>query len=67
MILSKIFTSFTFRFLVSYVAWLSISVFLVLTLIYAFIAYGFFNDVHGESGDGCPQRGVPARWRGGSG
>lgn len=46
MILSKIFTSFTFRFLVSYVAWLSISVFLVLTLIYAFVAYGFFNDVH---------------------
>lgn len=45
MILSKIFTSFTFRFLVAYVAWLGISVFLVLSLIYAFIAYGFFNDV----------------------
>ncbi|WP_372864279.1 ATP-binding protein [Spongiibacter sp.] len=46
MILSKIFTSFTFRFLVSYVAWLSVSVFMVLALIYAFIAYGFFSDVH---------------------
>lgn len=45
MILSKIFTSFTFRFLVAYVAWLGVSVFLVLSLIYAFIAYGFFNDV----------------------
>ncbi len=46
MILSKIFTSFTFRFLVSYVAWLSVSVFMVLGLIYAVIAYDFFSDVH---------------------
>lgn len=46
MILSKIFTSFTFRFLVSYVAWLSVAVFMVLALIYAFIAYDFFSDVH---------------------
>lgn len=45
MILSKIFTSFTFRFLVAYVAWLGVSVFLVLVFIYAFIAYGFFNEV----------------------
>ncbi|MBB5185880.1 signal transduction histidine kinase [Zhongshania antarctica] len=46
MILSKIFTSFTFRFLVSYVAWLSLAVFMVLALIYAFIAYDFFAEVH---------------------
>ena len=46
MILSKIFTSFTFRFLVSYVAWLSVAVFMVLALIYAFIAYDFFAEVH---------------------
>ena len=46
MILSKIFTSFTFRFLVSYVAWLSVAVFMVLALIYAFIAYDFFAKVH---------------------
>lgn len=45
MILSKVFTSFTFRFLVAYVAWLGVSVFLVLSLIYAFIAYGFFDEV----------------------
>ncbi|MFT7404558.1 ATP-binding protein [Zhongshania sp.] len=46
MILSKIFSSFTFRFLVSYVAWLSVAVFMVLALIYAFIAYDFFAEVH---------------------
>jgi signal transduction histidine kinase len=45
MILSKIFSSFTFRFLVSYVAWLSVAVFMVLALIYAFIAYDFFAGV----------------------
>lgn len=45
MILSKIFSSFTFRFFVGYVAWLGVSVFLVLAVIYAFIAYGFFDDV----------------------
>ena len=46
MILSRIFTSFTFRFLVSYVAWLSVAVFMVLALIYAVIAYDFFSEVH---------------------
>ncbi|MBD2858177.1 HAMP domain-containing histidine kinase [Spongiibacter sp. KMU-158] len=46
MFLSKIFTSFTFRFLVGYVAWLSVSVFMVLGVIYAFIAYDSFSDVH---------------------
>ncbi|MGB1906011.1 MAG: ATP-binding protein [Spongiibacter sp.] len=46
MMLNKIFTSFTFRFLVGYVAWLSVAVLLVLMLIYAFIAYDFFSDVH---------------------
>lgn len=46
MMLNKIFTSFTFRFLVGYVAWLSVAVLLVLVLIYAFIAYDFFSDVH---------------------
>lgn len=51
MILSKIFTSFTFRFLVSYVAWLSVAVFMVLALIYAFIAYDFFADVHHSVSD----------------
>lgn len=46
MLLTKIFSSFTFRFLVGYVAWLSVSVLLVLSIIYAFIAYDFFRDVH---------------------
>jgi signal transduction histidine kinase len=51
MILSKIFSSFTFRFLASYVAWLSVAVFMVLALIYAFIAYDFFSKVHDSVSD----------------
>jgi signal transduction histidine kinase len=46
MFLSKVFTSFTFRFLVGYVAWLSVSVFLVLAVIYTVIAYDSFTNVH---------------------
>ncbi|MGJ8686631.1 MAG: sensor histidine kinase [Spongiibacteraceae bacterium] len=46
MILSRVFTSFTFRFLVSYIVTLSVSVFMILALIYAFIAYSFIVEVN---------------------
>ncbi|MBB3046876.1 signal transduction histidine kinase [Litorivivens lipolytica] len=46
MILSKIFSSFTFRFMSGYVAGLSITVFLVLAAIYTLISRDYFTQVH---------------------
>lgn len=43
--LSRILASFTFRFLSAYIAGLSVSVFLVLAAIYAFISYDYFQEV----------------------
>ncbi len=46
MILSKVFNSFTFRFMSGYVAGLSITVFLVLAAIYTLISRDYFTQVH---------------------
>lgn len=46
MILQKIFSSHTFRFMVGYAAALSVAVFLVLAAIYATFSYSYFSDVH---------------------
>jgi signal transduction histidine kinase len=46
MILSKVFNSFTFRFMSGYVAGLSITVFLVLATIYTLISRDYFTQVH---------------------
>ena len=44
--LSRIFQSFTFRFLSAYVALLSIAVFLVLLFVYALVSRDYFFEVH---------------------
>lgn len=46
MILRKVFSSYTFRFMSGYVAGLSVAVFLVLAAIYVTFSYGYFSDVH---------------------
>lgn len=46
MILNRIFNSFTFRFMSGYVAGLSITVFLVLAVIYTLISRDYFTQVH---------------------
>ncbi|WP_372759587.1 ATP-binding protein [Litorivivens sp.] len=46
MILSKVFNSFTFRFMSGYVVGLSITVFLVVAVIYTLISRDYFTQVH---------------------
>lgn len=46
MILNRIFNSFTFRFMSGYVAGLSVTVFLVLAVIYTLISRDYFSQVH---------------------
>ena len=46
MILSKVFSSFTFRFMSGYVVGLSITVFLVVAVIYTLISRDYFSQVH---------------------
>ena len=46
MILSRIFSSYTFRYCISAVTALSVAVFIFLVFIYASFSYDFFHDVH---------------------
>lgn len=48
MMRKRIFSTYTFRYAVTYVTSLSVAVFLVLGLIYASFSYDYFNDVHGS-------------------
>jgi signal transduction histidine kinase len=48
MMRKRIFSTYTFRYSVTYVTSLSVTVFLLLGLIYASFSYEYFNDVHGS-------------------
>ena len=51
MMRKRIFSTYTFRYSVTYVTALSVTVFLLLGLIYASFSYDYFNDVHGTITD----------------
>lgn len=51
MMRKRIFSTYTFRYSVTYVTSLSVTVFLLLGLIYASFSYDYFNDVHGSITD----------------
>jgi signal transduction histidine kinase len=51
MMRKRIFSTYTFRYSVTYVTSLSVTMFLLLGLIYASFSYDYFNDVHGSITD----------------